>query len=363
MSEFEQNTEISPEFFEALGLPGSLQDWERAGYRFTDSYPMRITPHCARLIGQDLEHDPIARQFLPRHEEDRGLGTEDPLEEGKARTVPGLIHQYSNRVLLMPTGRCAVNCRHCNRRWHRETDAPEFTESVLASWVDYLKRSPDVTDVLITGGDPLTLPDDVIEGILDALSTIPHLQWTRLGTRIPSVQPERMTPRLAEILGRHRPLFLQVQFNSVPECTPEGSEALAMLLDAGVPVQNQMVLLQGVNDSIEALSSVCHWLVRQRCRPYYLFVPERVRGTSHFWVSLKRAADLAARLRRMLSGLAMPLVVVDTPHGGGKVPLFASMLRDAPGGVWVTDLWGRQVFFQEVGESEAWGEATQEELG
>lgn len=345
------------------GLPGTAEEWERAGYRLNDTYPMRITPHCASLIRAPLDRDPIALQFVPRFEEDSGPGSEDPLDEASAKTAPGLIHQYTNRVLLMPTSSCAVNCRHCNRRWSRQRESLSFSEATLASWIDYLRRTPDVTDVLITGGDPLTLPDGALEAIVQGLSTVPTLQWIRIGSRVPSVLPSRVTPELIRILQGFRPLYVQVQFNSTAECTPQAGDALRSLVDAGISVQNQMVMLQGVNDNIETISSVCQWLVRHQCRPYYLFVPERVKGTSHLWVPLKRAADLAARLRRMLSGLAMPLVVVDTPKGGGKVPLFASMLRDAPGGVWVTDLWGRQVFFPEVGENEAWGETTRDELG
>lgn len=347
--------------FHDSGLPGALSEWQESGYRMADLYPMRLTAHCSRLIRHPFEQDAIARQFVPRVEEDRGPGSEDPLEEGAARSAPGLVHQYTNRVLLMPTGQCAVNCRHCNRRWSR-LQQPAFSDTMLSGWVDYLKRTPDVTDVLITGGDPLTLPDAALQAILEGISSVPHIRWVRIGTRLPSVLPERITPALAELLRKHKPLYLQVQFNALAECSPESAQALATLLDAGISVQNQMVLLQGVNDTIESISSLCHWLVEQQVRPYYLFVPERVKGTSHFWVSLKRAADLAARLRRMLSGLAMPLVVVDTPHGGGKVPLYNSQLRDAPGGVWVTDLWGRQVFFPEVGDTDAWGETTREDL-
>ncbi len=151
--------------FAESGLPGEWMDWVRAGYRISDSYPMRVTAHCRRLIQRPYETDPIARQFVPRGDEDRGPGNEDPLEEATAHNVPGLVHQYTNRVLLMPTGNCAVNCRYCNRRWSR-SQLPLFTDQVLAAWIDYLNRTPDVTDVLITGGDPLTLADETLESIL-----------------------------------------------------------------------------------------------------------------------------------------------------------------------------------------------------
>jgi len=344
-------------------LPGSAEEWRQAGYTWESSYPLKITAHCASLIGRGLARDPMALQFVPRTEECQGPGIEDPLEESEASTIPSLIHRYGNRVLLMPTSQCAVNCRHCNRRWSRFAPVEQtYGPELLAQWVDYIRRSPDVNDVLVTGGDPLMLSDRSLGELLGAIKQIPHVRWIRVGTRMPTVQPARITENLCRTLADHAPVYLQVQVNAVAECNEESSAAFERLAAFGIPTLNQMVLLRNVNDDVETLASICNWLVERRCRPYYIFVPERVKGTSHLWVSLKRSADIAARLRRMLSGIAMPIVVVDTPRGGGKVPLHASMLREASGGVWVTDLWGRQHFFPEVGDAEAWGETTRDDL-
>ncbi len=258
-------------------------------------------------------------QIHPSVEEGGGPGTEDPLNEDACSPVPGLIHVYPNRVLLMPTQECFVHCRHCNRRWKRDGKLP--SPGHWSAWFKYLADRPEATEVLITGGDPLTLTDGHIQGLLAEVRAVMGEGVIRIGTRAPVVAPERITKSLVRNLASFHPLYLHTQFNCPEECTSQAAEALDRLADAGINLGNQMVLLQGVNDSAERIVQVNEWLVRHRCRPYYVFVTEPVKGTSHLWVSLARAKELSRELRRRLSGIAMPLVVQDQPSGGGKVPV------------------------------------------
>jgi lysine 2,3-aminomutase len=189
------------------------------------------------------------------------------------------------------------------------------------SWFSYLADHPAVTEVLVTGGDPLTLADHRLEALLSGIGAVPGQRVVRIGTRAPVVEPRRVTKSLVRVLRSFSPLYLHTQFNCPEECTRQSGEALERLADAGVNLGNQMVLLRGVNDCVDRIAQVNEWLVRHRCRPYYLFVAEPVRGTSHLWVPLDRAKDISRELRSRLSGIAMPLVVQDQPSGGGKVPV------------------------------------------
>lgn len=325
-------------------LPGSTEEWEAAGFAQDRMYPLRTTDYYASLIHSPSAIDPVARQCVPRSEEAVPDGERDALGEGGHEPIPGLLHVYSERALLLATDVCAVNCRHCNRRWRRCGRRMATEETVVTGWLDYLRGREDVREVLITGGDPLTLPHAVLESLVRRVAELPHNPVIRIGSRIPAVWPERVTPRLLRSLRRAGPLYLHTQFNCPAECTPEAGEALRRLADASINLGNQMVLLAGVNDDFDSIAQVNRWLVRQRCRPYYLFLPEKVQGTAHFQVDPTRAAAIGEELRRQLSGIAMPRLVVDAPDGGGKVPLHPATLIRRQGRVGVRDLLGRLVW-------------------
>ncbi len=331
-------------FNNVYGLPGTAAEWDAAGYTADSAYQLRMTDYYASLIKEPSAQDPVARQGVPRGEELSTAGEQDALGEGGHEPVPGLLHVYSERVLLLATDHCAVNCRHCNRRWRRCGRRLAAQDSTVAGWLDYLHGRTEVQEVLITGGDPLTLPHAVLEDLVSRVAALPSRPVIRIGSRIPAVWPERVTSRLLRSLRGAGPLYLHTQFNCPAECTPEAAQALGRLADAGINLGNQMVLLAGVNDDVAAIAQVNRWLVRQRCRPYYLFLPERVQGTAHFQVDPWRAVAIAEALRLQLSGIAMPTVVVDTPNGGGKVPLHRGALVARDGRVGIRDLLGRLVW-------------------
>jgi lysine 2,3-aminomutase len=328
---------------------GSFGSWTRAewadgGYCFDAAYPLRTTAYYASLIAAPTATDPIARQCLPRPDESLEWGSSDPLGEGGKEPLPGLVHVYADRALLLATDRCVVNCRHCNRRWRRTDGQPALDGTVVEQWLDYLRGQPQLREVLVTGGDPLTLPLAALERLLGRLRELPTQPVIRVGSRLPVVAPRRISGPLVRMLKGQGPLYLHTQFNCPAECTLLAGAALNRLADAGINLGNQMVLLAGVNDDAEVIGEVNRWLVRHRCRPYYLFLPEKVRGTSHFQVPPERALEIARELRRELSGLAMPAVVVDTPDGGGKVPLHEGGLVRCDGRLGVRDLAGRMVW-------------------
>ncbi len=305
---------------------------------------MLTTAYYTSLIATPSATDPIARQCIPRTQETEEWGAADPLGERAREPVPGLVHVYADRVLLLATDRCAVNCRHCNRRWRRTNLQPALDGPVVDGWLDYLRSQPELREVLITGGDPLTLPHAALAELMRRLQELPAPPVIRIGSRLPVVHPQRISVPLVRMLKGFSPLYLHTQFNCPAECTPLAGAALSRLADAGINLGNQMVLLAGVNDEADAIARVNRWLVQHRCRPYYLFLPEKVRGTSHFQVPPERAVEIARELRRKISGLAMPAVVVDTPHGGGKVPLHEAALVRCDGRLGIRDLAGRMVW-------------------
>jgi len=308
------------------------------------AYPLKVTPYYAGLMRDRSADDPIARQVVPSKLEENAGGAEDPLGESRSSPLPGMIHAYEDRVLVMPTALCLVNCRHCNRRWTRNLLSPSGNRlDMLAEWVGYVEANPLVREVLVTGGDPLALDDDEVEEVLSAFRRLEQVEVIRIGTRVPVVMPARVTARLSAMLKAYPPLFLHTQFNCSAECTPEASKALGRLVDAGAVLGNQMVLLAGINDSADEIAAVNRWLVRHRCRPYYLFLAEQVKGTAHFQVPLSRALEIADELHRTSSGLAIPRIVVDTPGRGGKVPLSRDRIETRNRAAGIIDLQGRWV--------------------
>lgn len=329
-----------------LGLRGNERDWLAAGFCADSTFPVRITPYYASLIQRADPNDPVALQAVARTEEANPAGHPDPLGEDAHTPVPGLVHVYEDRVLVMPTSACAVHCRHCNRRWRRDIAGPAPWQEMLPAWCDYL-CGRDVAEVLVTGGDPLMLPVEAVAEILVRLREVLPGAVLRIGSRLPVVDPQRITPGLCAALSKFHPLYLHTQLNCFAECTPQAGHALTLLADAGIALGNQMVLLKGVNDSCQEILRVNRWLVNHRCRPYYLFLTERVRGTRHLWVSVARGLEIATQLQRGASGLLQPHVVVDTPDGGGKVPLTRDRIRLHENRAIITDLKGCEVVVED----------------
>lgn len=282
-------------------------------------YPLRLTPHLLALIRS--ADDPLGRQFLP---DPRELAVDelpaDPLAEGRLAPLPAVVHRYPGRVLLLAGNRCAAYCRFCTRKRLVGCAAAIPYADVLAG-IAYIAARPQIDEVIISGGDPLLLDDHQLAGILTRLRAIPHLGVLRIATRTPAVLPERITPELAALLGRYAPLYLTTHFNHPAELVGETRAACERLAAAGIPLANQTVLLRGVNDDLDTLATLCTELLRLRVRPYYLHQLDPVHGTAHFRVALERGLDLAAGLRRRVSGLAVPHYIVDLPGGKGKVAL------------------------------------------
>ncbi|MBN1105522.1 MAG: KamA family radical SAM protein [Deltaproteobacteria bacterium] len=285
-------------------------------------YPMRINPYYLRLIAR--KGDGLYKQAVPDiREVTDEKGMEDPLNEEELSPVPGLTHKYPDRVLFLISNRCAMYCRFCNRK-RKVGKALAVTEETIREGLSYIRNTRTVRDVLLSGGDPLLLPDREIFRLLSELRGMPHVEIIRIGTRTPCTLPQRITPALAKLLKGFHPLYISTHFNHPAEVTPEATAACARLADVGIPLGCQSVLLKGVNDDPGVLTSLMKKLLRIRVRPYYLFQADLVRGTSHFWTPVAEGLQIMSVLRRNLPGLAIPHYVLDLPGGGGKVPLTVS---------------------------------------
>jgi lysine 2,3-aminomutase len=287
------------------------------------SFALSITPYYLSLLDPEDPRCPVRRQAIPVADESLVHAGEcpDPLAEERHMPVPGLTHRYPDRVLIYATHHCAMHCRHCNRR--RKVGDPHSAPRLrdLQAACAYVAGHPEVHDVLVSGGDPLTLSEQRLDRLLTALLAVPHVDIVRLATRVPVTLPQRVTPELVAMLRHHRPLYLNTHFNHPKECTAEAAAALAALCDAGCVLCNQMVLLRGINDDLDTVRQLNRWLLKQRCRPYYIFQADPVEGTKHFRTPLATGTALIDGLRGWTSGLGVPHFVVDLPGGGGKVPL------------------------------------------
>jgi lysine 2,3-aminomutase len=284
-------------------------------------FRMGITPYYLALMERDDPDDPLLRQVVPLVDEHthRDDGEEDPLGEETFSPVPGITHRYPDRCLMVVTNSCAIYCRYCTRKRIMYEDA--VPEMELQSMVDYIARTPSIRDVVVSGGDPLTFSTLKLDGILGKLRAIPHVEIIRIGSRVPVSLPMRVTDELCEMLSRHHPLWVNVHFNHANEVTPDAARACDKLIRAGVPLNNQTVLLRGVNDSVPVMRDLVHGLLKMRVRPYYLYVCDPVRGATHFRTSVAKGVEIIEGLRGHTSGLAIPQFVVDAPGGGGKIPV------------------------------------------
>ncbi len=283
-------------------------------------YPMRISPYYLNLI--DQPGDPIWRQAVPDPLElDDPQGLDDPLDEENLSPVPNLVHKYPDRALLLISNQCPVYCRFCTRKRKVGRSEMHITEETITAGLAYLRRTPAISDVLLSGGDPLMLSDERLKGILTRLRDIPSVRTIRIGTRIPCTLPDRITAELAAMLAAFHPLYINTHFNHPRELTAEASRACTLLADAGIPVGCQTVLLRGVNDNAATLATLFRGLLAIRVKPYYLFQIDQTRGTSHFRTTIDQGVAIMAQLIGHVSGMAIPTYALDAPGGGGKIPL------------------------------------------
>ncbi|MBR4531115.1 KamA family radical SAM protein [bacterium] len=289
------------------------------------SLPFRITPYYASLLyGRDPEY-PLRKTMIPRTSElIRSFGeAADPLSEESMSPVPNLVHRYPDRVLFLATEFCSSYCRYCTR--HRvvgnKNELHRFNSKCWDESIDYIARHTEVRDVLISGGDPLTMPDAKIDYLLSRIRAIPHVEIIRLGTKVPAVLPQRITPKLLRILKKYHPLMISIHFTHPDELTPESSAACSRLADAGIPLGSQTVLLKGVNNDAKVMTELFHKLLMARVRPYYLYQCDPVIGSAHFRTSVDEGLDMIRQIRGFTSGYAVPHYVIDAPGGGGKIPL------------------------------------------
>jgi len=313
---------------------GLNPDEVEATERSADSFRVSITPYYASLIDRDDPACPIRLQSIPKLGElevfDYEL--EDPLAEESHMPVPGITHRYPDRVLFYVIHHCPVYCRHCTRKRKVSDPTTAAAKDQIEQGLAYIQRTPTVRDVLLSGGDPLSLSDERLDDILGRLLAIEHVELVRIGTRNPVTLPMRVTEALAAMLRRHRPLYVHTHFNHPKECTPEAALALERLADAGCVLNNQMVLLKGVNDDPETVRTLNLWLLRHRTRPYYMFQCDMAQGITHFRTPLSTGVRIIDALRGHVSGMAVPHFVIDLPGGGGKVSLLPEYLveRDGP---------------------------------
>lgn len=301
-----------------------LTPQERAGVVLSGSkLAMAITPHFFNLIDRNDPLCPIRRQVIPRLEETRISPSEmaDPCGEDADMPVPGLVHRYPDRVLLLVTDRCASYCRYCTRSRVVSGAGEQELHVDFEQAFRYLEEHTEIRDVLLSGGDPLLLSDERLEGILKRLRSIEHLEFLRIGSRVPIFLPQRVTPELCRMLQRYHPLWMSVHVNHPRELTAETRDALGRLADHGIPLGNQSVLLLGVNDNLETMKTLVHKLLMCRVRPYYLYQLDLILGSSHLQVPVSKGIEIIEGLRGHTSGYAVPQYVIDAPGGGGKVPI------------------------------------------
>jgi lysine 2,3-aminomutase len=282
-------------------------------------FHIRINPYYLSLIR--YPGDPIWLQCIPDAQElmedDFPL---DPLNEEADSPVPSITHRYPDRVLFLTTSQCSMYCRFCTRK-RKVGDSGKISMKFIQSGLDYIAAHPEIRDVILSGGDPLMLTDVMLEKIISGLRAIPHVEIIRLGTKMPCVLPQRITPKLCKMLKKYHPIYVNTHFNHPWECTIEAKRACEMLADAGIPVGNQAVLMKGVNDNADVMLELMRKLLTMRVRPYYLYQADITKGANHFRTPVSVGLDIMDKLRGHTSGLAIPYYVIDAPGGGGKIPL------------------------------------------
>jgi len=302
------------------------------------------TPYYLSLMDYDDMSYPINMMALPTASEKNTEGELDPMSEEYTNPAPCITRRYPNRLIINVTSSCAMFCRHCQRRRRiGETDRIESEENIQAA-IEYIKNTKEIRDVLITGGDPLMLPDEMLENIIRQVRAIEHVEIIRIGTRVPVTMPQRITKDLTDMLKKYHPLFMNIQFNHPGELTKEAVKACEMLADAGIPLGNQMVFLRGVNNDKYVVQLLNEGLLKARVRPYYIFHPKQVMGTKHFEITVEEGLRIMKYLRGHTSGLAIPQYILNAPHGYGKIPLLPSYIKESNEEHVLLETWeGREV--------------------
>ena len=319
---------------------------EHAVTRKSGRFIMGIPPYWASLMDPDDPTCPIRRQAVPVEDEYRLSPNDmiDPLGEDSHMPVPGLVHRYPDRVLLLVVEICSMYCRFCTRSRVVGTSAGFSKPMNIDHAIDYIRSHRKIRDVLISGGDPLTLSDDRLDDILTKLKSIPHVEFVRIGTRNPVTLPYRVTESLCQVLRKHKPVWMSLHFNHPKEVTTPVKRACTMLADSGVPLGSQTVLMKGINDRPAIMKKLFHELLKSRVRPYYIYQCDPVKGTSHFRTSVSAGLQIIEKLRGHTTGYAVPTFVVDGPGGGGKIPLMPNYVIGVKDGVWTLRNFAGKVF-------------------
>ena len=317
---------LSRSFTSARDFPEDFPGDRKTIEKVNRMFPMRVNPYYYSLIRE--KDDPIWNQCVPKKDELMDVGVEDPLNEEGDSPVPGLTHRYPDRVLLLVSNQCPMYCRFCTRKRRVGDPLKEITMDQIMKGIDYVRKTPHVRDVILSGGDPLLLTDSFLEAILKELRTIKHVDVIRIGTRVPCTLPQRVTPELCAMLRRYHPLYINTHFNHPREITPQSRRACEMLADAGIPLGCQTVLLKGVNDNPTVMKKLMHKLLSMRVRPYYIYQCDIARGNEHFRTPVAKGVEIIENLRGHTSGLCVPQFVIDAPGGGGKIPLQPNYIVD-----------------------------------
>ncbi len=314
IEEFQAFIDLTPDEIAGLSAPGRFR--------------VDITPYFASLIDPHDPNCPIRRQVIPTGAEIMPFDAEmvDSLSEDEHSPVPGLVHRYPDRVLMLVTTQCASYCRFCTRSRIVGDPRAQFNSATHELQIAYIAANPGIRDVLLSGGDPLTLPITVLESLLKRLRSIPHVQIIRIGTRVPVFLPQRVNEELVSTLRKYHPLWVNIHFNHPKEIAPEVERALTLLANAGIPLGSQTVLMAGINDCPNIIMALVHKLVMNRVRPYYLYQCDLVHGAGHFRTPVAKGIEIMEALRGHTSGYAIPTFVIDAPEGGGKVPLLPNYL-------------------------------------
>jgi len=322
----------------------SLSEVEEEGIsRSLASFRMAITPYYLSLIDIANPNCPIRKQCIPTINETfiSPADLEDPLGEDVDSPVPGLTHRYPDRALFLITDCCAMYCRHCTRRRFSGQHDTDLDINRIDKCIDYIAKTSQIRDVLLSGGDALLVSDERLEYILTRLRAIPHVEVIRIGTRTPVVLPQRITPTLCEILRKYHPIWINTHFNHPYEITPESAKACAMLADSGMPIGNQSVLLRGINDCVNIMKKLVHELVKIRVRPYYIYQCDLSLGLEHFRTPVSKGIEIIEGLRGHTSGFCIPTFVIDAPGGGGKIPVMPNyVISQSPGRIVVRNFEG-----------------------
>jgi len=295
--------------------------------------PLRITPYYASLLHGKPNDYPLTKSVVPNKLElILSPGEEnDPLHEESMCPVDNLVHRYPDRVLMLSTGFCSVYCRYCTRSHMVLKDKKHYGLKAWERSIEYIKNNPNVRDVVVSGGDPLTMPDKHIEYLLSSLRAIPHVEIIRIGTKVPMVLPQRITMSLVKMLKKYHPLYMSIHSIHPDEITPEVNEAVSRIANAGIVMGSQTVLLKGVNDNVATMKELMHQLLKIRIRPYYIYQCDPIPGSSHFRTPVSKGLEIIRGLRGFTSGYAIPHYVIDAPGGGGKIPLLPEYYQGRDG--------------------------------